>query len=95
MANVCDCKSLNDGSIPSSTFFDKKIFNSSVVEQMAVNHRVAGSNPAWRVDVKGAKHPFIIQIYHNDWLSWPFIFRVFYLLVCHKCKIYAQYFSMT
>ena len=53
MVNVCDCKSLNDGSIPSSTFFITfgnlwfLFFNSSVVEQMAVNHRAAGSNPAW------------------------------------------------
>ena len=66
MGNVCDCKSLNDGSIPSSAFIKKShycffnlfqkrrmqsqmqvnIFNSSVVEPMAVNHRVAGSNPA-------------------------------------------------
>ena len=49
MANVCDCKSLNDGSIPPPAFFQvgfDVFFNSSVVEQMAVNHRAAGSNPA-------------------------------------------------
>ena len=30
--------------------FSQNVFNSSVVEQMAVNHRAAGSNPAWGVN---------------------------------------------
>ena len=29
---------------------EKQVSNSSVAEQMAVNHRVAGSNPAWGVE---------------------------------------------